>query len=134
MSDVKQVVVVRKDLQWKRGKLASQVAQAAMQFLLDNNEAERNDEVVIRLTPAEASWLSGSFSSVVVGVDSEDALRNLIFRAQLADIEVHPTFAGNIEELEEERDDDDSPKLTCAAFGPCEAEDIDKLTGHLRAL
>src|SRR5271165_5755766 len=66
MSDVKQVIVVRKDLNMRKGKIAAQVAHAAMKFLVDNNEAERGDEVIIKLTPSEAMWLTGSFTKVVV--------------------------------------------------------------------
>ena len=119
MDDVKQVIVVRRDLNMRKNDQAAQIAHASMMFLVDNNEAERGDEVHIKLTPAEASWLSGSFAPVVVNVDSQDALDDLIFRAQLADVEVHPFI-------------DDQDVMTCAAFGPCEVHDIDRIVGSLK--
>ncbi len=124
MSEVKQVIVVRKDLQMRKGKIAAQVAHASMKFLVDNNEAQRNDELVIKLTPVEAMWLTGSFTKIVVGVDSEDALNDLIFRAQLADVEVHPIVDSG----------SGVPTLTCAAFGPCDDDELDKITGNLNVI
>lgn len=129
MSDVKQVIVVRKDLNMRKGKIAAQVAHAAMKFLVDNNEADRGDEITVKLTPEEAQWLlSGSFTKVVVGVDSEDALRDLVFQAELADIEVHPIIDAGRTEF------NGVPTLTCAAFGPCTAEELDKITGNLKLI
>lgn len=128
MSDVKQVIVVRKDLNMRKGKIAAQVAHASMKFLVDNNEAERGDEVIIKLTPEEAMWLTGSFAKVVVGVESEDQLRDLIFQAELADIEVHPIIDSGRTEFH------GVPTLTCAAFGPCTAAELDRITGNLKLI
>jgi len=129
MSDVKQVIVVRKDLNMRKGKIAAQVAHASMKFLIDNNEAERGDEIVVKLSPDEASWLmSGSFTKIVVGIDSEEALENLIFQAEMADVEVHPIIDSGATEFNGVK------TLTCAAFGPCTAEQLDRLTGNLKLI
>jgi PTH2 family peptidyl-tRNA hydrolase len=129
MSDVKQVIVVRKDLNMRKGKIAAQVAHASMKFLVDNNEAERGDEIKVKLSPAEAEWLlSGSFTKVVVGCDSEEALESLIFQAELADVEVHPIIDNGRTEFNGVK------TLTCAAFGPCTAEELDKITGNLKLI
>lgn len=128
MKDVKQVIVVRKDLSMRKGKIAAQVAHASMKFLIDNNDAERCDELSIKLTEAEAMWLTGSFTKIVVGVDSEDALNDLIFRAKLSDIEVHPIIDAGKTEF------NGVPTLTCAAFGPCTSEQLDKITGNLKLI
>lgn len=129
MSDVKQVIVVRKDLNMRKGKIAAQVAHASMKFLVDNNEADRGDEITVKLSPAEAEWLlSGSFTKIVVSCDSEEALRDLVFQAELADIEVHPIIDSGKTEF------DGVPTLTCAAFGPCSAEEVDRITGNLKLM
>ena len=128
MSDVKQVIVVRKDLNMRKGKIAAQVAHASMKFLTDNNEAERGDEMIVKLSPAEAMWLTGSFTKVVVGVDSEDALSDLVLQAELSGIEVHPIIDAGRTEF------NGVPTLTCAAFGPCEADVLDKITGNLKLI
>lgn len=121
----KQVIVVRKDLKMRKGKLAAQVAHAAMKFIIDNNESDRVDELTVKLTESEASWLTNGFTKIVVGVDSEEALQDLIFRAQLLDIEVHPVIDSGRTEFK------GTPTLTCAAFGPCPSELIDQVTGNL---
>lgn len=128
MGDVKQVIVVRKDLGMRKGKMCAQVAHASMKFLVDNDEAERDDELVVRLSPDEATWLSGSFAKIVVGIDTEEQLRDLMFRAELADIECHPITDSGRTEFH------GVPTLTCAAFGPHDADELDKLTGDLKLL
>jgi PTH2 family peptidyl-tRNA hydrolase len=129
MNDVKQVIVVRSDLNMRKGKIAAQVAHASMKFLIDNNESVRGDEIVTKLTPAEAEWLlSGSFTKIVVGCDSEDALRDLMFQAELLDVEVHEIIDSGRTEF------NGVPTLTCAAFGPCEAVELDKITGGLKLI
>jgi len=122
------VIVVRRDLQMRKGKLAAQVAHAAMKFLLENNTSARGDEIHTKLTPEEAAWLSGSFTKVVVGIDSEDALRDLMFKADLAGIEVQSVIDAGRTEFH------GVPTLTCAAFGPDDVERIDALTGTLKLL
>ena len=128
MSDVKQVIVVRKDLNMRKGKIAAQVAHASMKFLTDNNEAERGDEVIVKLSPAEAMWLTGSFTKVVVGCDSQYALEDLVMRAELEGVEVHPIIDSGRTEF------DGVPTLTCAAFGPCDSDTLDKITGNLKLI
>ena len=129
MGDVKQVIVVRKDLNMRKGKIAAQVAHASMKFLVDNNEANRGDEIMVKLSPDEAEWLlSGSFTKIVVGVDSAEALEHLIFQAELADVEVHSIVDAGKTEF------NGVPTLTCAAFGPCTAGELDKITGNLKLI
>jgi PTH2 family peptidyl-tRNA hydrolase len=127
-SEPKMVIVVRRDLNMRKGKVASQVAHASMKFLVDNNESERGDEVIVRLSPAEAMWLSGSFTKIVVSVDSEDKLKDLMMQARLSDIEVHPIVDAGRTEF------NGIPTLTCAAFGPCDADLLDEITGDLKLM
>jgi PTH2 family peptidyl-tRNA hydrolase len=129
MAEIKQVIVVRKDLNMRKGKISAQVAHAAMKFLIDANESQRGDELHVALSPEEAEWLfSGAFTKVVVSCDSEDELNDLILKAQLADIEVQPIVDSGRTEFH------GVPTLTCAAFGPCNAEELDKITGNLKLL
>ena len=122
------VIAVRKDLSMRKGKLAAQVAHASMKFLTDNNESERGDELYVKLSPEETVWMTGSFTKIVVGVESQDALEHLMFLAQLEGIEAHSVVDLGKTEF------NGIPTLTCAAFGPCEEEQLNKLTGHLKLL
>jgi len=128
MSDVKQVIAVRKDLSMRKGKIAAQVAHAAMKFLVDNNESEKPEEIKVSLSPEETEWLTGSFTKVIVGVDSEEQLNQLILQAQLADIEVNPIIDIGLTEF------NGVHTLTCAAFGPARSSEIDRITGHLKLI
>jgi PTH2 family peptidyl-tRNA hydrolase len=128
MDDVKQVIVVRRDLSMRKGKIAAQVAHASMKFLLDNNLAERGDEIYVSLKDPEIMWVSGSFTKIVVGVNSEGALRDLILRAKLKDVEVHAI-------TDDERIEFNGiPTLTCAAFGPDNVKILDEITGQLKLI
>jgi peptidyl-tRNA hydrolase, PTH2 family len=74
------------------------------------------------------SWLSGSFTKIVVGIDSEDALQDLILLAELRGIDVYPIVDLGKTEFNGVK------TLTCAAFGPCDADILDQLTGSLKLL
>lgn len=125
---VKQVIVVRTDINMRKGKLASQVAHAAMKFLFDNNESDRDDTVTVKLSPDEATWVNKSFTKIVVGIDSKDALEALILKAELMGIECHPIIDEGRTEFH------GVPTLTCAAFGPLKSSELDPLTGSLKTL
>ena len=128
MENVKQVIAVRRDLNMRKGKLAAQVAHASMKFLCDNNESDRPDQLVVNLSPVEAAWLFGLFTKIVVGIDSEDELRHLVFKASLEGVESHMIIDSGKTEF------NGTPTLTCAAFGPAEEGTIDAITGHLKLL
>ena len=125
---VKQVIVVRRDLNMRKGKVAAQVAHAAMKFLLDANESERPDELLIKLSNIEAEWVNGIFTKIVVGCDSEDELLVLVTKAMIEGIEAHTIVDSGATEFH------GVPTLTCAAFGPDKSDVIDGITGHLRLL
>jgi peptidyl-tRNA hydrolase len=112
----------------RKGKIASQVAHAAMKFLLDNNLSEDHNKLVVELTKDEAAWIEGIFTKIVVSCNSQEELEQLILKAEVNNVPVYPIidvgkteFAG-------------VPTLTCAAFGPAEKEELDQITGHLSLL
>jgi PTH2 family peptidyl-tRNA hydrolase len=127
--NVKQVIVVRKDLNLRKGKMCSQVAHASMKFLLDRNEYTVNDKAVkTSLTDIESEWIFGPFAKIVVSCDSEQELLDLIQKAKDSDILVKEIIdVGNTEFH-------GIPTRTCAAFGPAECEVLDKITSHLKLL
>ena len=112
----------------RKGKIAAQVAHASLKFLTDNNESIRGDALFVKLSPAEATWLFGSSTKVVVGIDSVEALKDMILKAQFRCVEVHEIIDEGRTEFHGE------PTLTCAAFGPCDAEVLDQITGELKLL
>lgn len=140
--DVKQVIVVRKDLNMRKGKLAAQVAHASMKVITDlmperlviedvcsspNIVAPPYSNFTLNLHRKSAmyEWLTGSFTKIVVGVNSEKELMDLYVDVQLAGLP-HALIldAGKTEFHGQET-------YTCLAIGPTKDEDIDKITGGL---
>lgn len=123
---VKQVIVMRRFANAPRGKEIAQGAHAAMAFL-----SKRVRETFIHLdrnpqfTQAEAAWLLGQFTKVVVAVDTEEELLEVYENAKKAKLEAHlitdsaKTFF-------------DEPTHTAVGIGPDYAEAIDPVTGHLK--
>lgn len=126
----KQVIVVRTDLNMRKGKMAAQVAHAAMAFLTRNAEFiyDYVDTMQVELFPFERDWLNDSFTKVVVGVDSEEALRDLIFKGRMAGVVVEEIIDNGKTEF------GGVLTLTCAAFGPDKVERLDAITGGLQLL
>jgi peptidyl-tRNA hydrolase len=120
MEDIKQVIVVRNDLNMKKGEIAVQVAAASLKFLVENNESSRGDQIFVTLSNNEACWLTGSFSQVVLGVDSEEQLQDIMSRAEFMGIETHANAKGD--------------KITCVALGPDNASVINKIVHRLKPI
>lgn len=131
----KQVIVMRKDLNMRKGKIAAQAGHAAMAFLsrglvheysLDEDEAEFPHTYSIKLNSIEVAWLEKSFTKICVSVDSEDQLREIMKQAMEANLTCHEIIDNGATEF------NGVPTLTCCAIGPDEADKIDQVTGHLK--
>jgi PTH2 family peptidyl-tRNA hydrolase len=129
--DIKMVIVVRKDLKMKKGKIAAQASHAALKVFFDRGETDFTDAVdncpamVIRLTPEMKAWAEGIFKKICVSVKSEEELLELYEKAKAEDIPCslvtdagHTVFNG-------------VPTNTCIAIGPGDPEKVKALTGHL---
>jgi len=111
----KQVILVRKDLKLPKGKLAVQVAHAALEAAL---KGSRNTMV---------SWLEEGGKKVVVGVADEKELRgykraadtNGLKTALITDAGKTTVRPGTV---------------TCLAIGPDDEKKVDKVTGKLKIL
>lgn len=125
MQKVKQVIVIRKDVKMKRSRLIALASQVASRFLIDNNESSRGDELVVKLSKEEAEWINGSSPPIILSVSSHDALNDLVFKAELLDVNVHTVSSQSTKS-------EGDPSLLCAAFGPDEEEIINKITGNLK--
>ena len=135
--DVKQVIVVRKDLNMRKGKLAAQVAHASLKVILDMMDKQdvylsSGDvlyEMNLRLekgNPVEM-WLNGLFTKIVVSVNSEAEVMDLVRKAREANLPYAViTDAGKTEFKE--------PTVTCIAIGPDKSERVNELTRELPLL
>jgi PTH2 family peptidyl-tRNA hydrolase len=126
---IRQVIVVRKDLNMRQGKVAAQVAHASMKFLIDQAGGSHNRRMITDLTPEQDEWLfGGSFTKIVVYVNSEQELLDLIAKAKEAGVTVAPIVDEGLTEF------NNIHTLTCAAFGPTTPENLKPITGHLPLL
>ena len=102
-------------LKLPRGKLAAQVAHAAVNaFLAARSEAQR-------------AWLTEGMPKVVLHGESADLLRTLEQRARDAALPVALIADAGHTVVE-------PGTITCLAIGPAASESIDRLTGELRLL
>lgn len=133
----KQMIVMRRDLKMRKGKIAAQAGHACVEATLMAIVREgRGDE--LRATDGWAwiehggddvtaltEWFDAGVAKVCVYVDSEEELLNLAARGRKLGFAValvrdagHTEFHGE-------------PTYTCLAFEPLPAEKIDPLTGEL---
>jgi len=126
ISNPKQVIVVRKDLNMRKGKIAAQVAHASMKIFLDWGDWVSDDCFEINNLPDRiVQWMKGSFTKIVVSVNSEEEIYNLAKRATDLDIPHAVIIDHGFTEFHGNK------TTTCIAIGPDESEKIDELTGDL---
>lgn len=126
---VKQIIVVRKDLNMRKGKLAAQVAHASMKVLLDKMQwVDFSLELDVHDEEQLLIWLDGSFTKVVVSCANENELLKLKEKADNVGILCALiTDAGKTEFHGE-------PTNTCIAIGPEWASKLEPITGNLSLL
>jgi peptidyl-tRNA hydrolase, PTH2 family len=112
---MKQVIIVNKALNLPRGKLAAQVAHAAVGAML------------AATTAARASWLAEGMPKVVLAADSA---------LQLAELEAAARAAGLPVMLIEDAGRTVVPEgtVTCLGIGPAKDEAFTAITGNLKLL
>ena len=102
-----------------KGKLVCQGAHAAMAFILDEL-ADLREKLV-------KGWFDQGQTKICLRVDSERDFWEIRKKAQQAGLRVHAIQDAGKTEFKK-------PTWTCLAIGPNKAEDIDKITGHLKLL
>ena len=120
MSDYKQVIVVRKDLQLPKGKLAAQAAHAAVDATLKQLTAIGGKEIV-------KTWRSQGMKKIALQVAGEKELYKFVQQAKdIGLITAVITDAGKTVVA--------PGTVTCAAIGPNVEEDVDKIISELKLL
>lgn len=113
---MKLALVVRTDLGMGRGKLATQVAHAAVEAAL-----------ATAATPAHDAWLAEGQPKVVLRADDEEHLSGLVGAASAVGVPVRVVRDAGRTQVP-------AGTLTCAAVGPAADEVVDAVTGELRLL
>jgi PTH2 family peptidyl-tRNA hydrolase len=120
---VKQVIVMRKDLNMSKGKMVTQGAHASIAFLTHLVRGYNGESLL--LSKAEKEWVHGIFFKVCVGVNDEKELLDIGYNAVAKGLSV---------KYIEETGGFDKPTLTCLAIGPDYSSIIDPITKHLKLL
>ena len=127
MKHVKQAILIRRDLKLPKSQMAAFVATASMRFLITNNESIRGDELFVKLSQQEVEWINQRFTISVFGVPSQDALRDISFKAEMAGLPVYTVY-------DVQSENDVSPDLLSVAIGPDEDDLIDRIIGNLKLI
>jgi len=117
----KQVIVMRKDLNMRRGKQIAQGAHASLGAYKQMLKENPNDLAFI-------AWDTGRFAKICVSVDTEEELLVVYTKAKAAGLNVCLITDAGFTEF------NGVPTNTCLCVGPAWREDVDKITGHLKLL
>ena len=125
MKRIKQVILFRKDLKMRKGKIAAQVAHASLAVFLNRSEPNPSQpyQRILHLTPDMKTWVESAFTKIVLSVDDE---ASLLKAHEIAESKGLPCslirdsgrteFGGQ-------------PTYTTVAIGPADPEEIDLITG-----
>jgi len=113
MEELKQVIVVRADLKLGKGKLAGQVAHAAV------SAAEKSKW--------KKDWFSQNQMKAVLKCSGEGELVGLYEQARRAGLPAELISDAGRTQIP-------AGTTTCLGIGPAPADDIDRITGRLKLL
>ena len=82
----KQAIVLRKDLNMRKGKMVAQGAHASLAAILglEVPSAGSDNSLVIQLDERTRPWLEGRFKKICLSVNSEQELLDIYAKAQAA--------------------------------------------------
>jgi PTH2 family peptidyl-tRNA hydrolase len=128
---MKQVVVIRKDLNMRKGKMIAQGAHASLgvfrQQLMVFASGDKLMNGSIYVPKEWLEWLQGLQKKICVGVDSENELLLTYENAKLAGLPCYKVLDQGLTEFKE-------PTWTAVAIGHAEDHHVDAITGQLKLL
>lgn len=115
MSELKQVILIRKDLKMTKGKIAAQAAHASVDATLSANKK------------LVQKWRLTGMKKIALGIENENQLKEFLNKANEMNITISLIKdAGHTEVA--------PGTITCGAIGPGPEIQIDKITGDLKPL
>ncbi len=127
-ASLKQVIVIRRDLNMRRGKEIAQGSHASMGFLVDAVVGACDPSTgrgVVSLDPVALAWMTTSNRKITLQARSEEELVDLHAKAGAAGLRSHLITDSGRTEF------GGVPTITALAIGPDSATAIDEITGHL---
>jgi len=114
---MKQMLILRKDLNMRKGKMVAQGAHASMKATLENIDH-----------PYVVEWLKGPFTKIVVGVPDEESLFEIYTLALRSNIPCSLILDAGRTEF------GGVPTYTAVGIGPAPDAYLIPITGHLKLL
>jgi PTH2 family peptidyl-tRNA hydrolase len=125
----KQVIVMRRDLNMRKGKMVAQGSHASMKVILEQMvQGPEEGKRVLWASGAMRDWLDHLFTKVCVQVGSEAELLAVYEAARTAGLPCALITDAGLTEF------NGVPTITCCAIGPEYPDKIDPITGHLKLL
>lgn len=124
----KQVLIIRKDLNMRKGKIASQAAHASMTAILNQMKTVDNTLVLNLDDERLRPWIMGKFKKICVSVNSEEELLDIHSKAKGLRIITSLIVDSGLTEFH------GNATLTAVAVGPDREDKIDEVTKHLPLL
>lgn len=131
MINIKQVIVMRKDLNMRKGKMVAQGAHASVNVLLEFWKIEKcliSKKIDYRSFEAMNNWLVSGSKKICLGVNSEKELIEIYKKSEAEGIICSLVQDSGLTEF------NNIPTLTCCAIGPFFDDEIDKIAGSLSLL
>ena len=141
MKDTKQVIVMRKDLNMRKGKMIAQGSHASLKAITDQMNKKTTFEHICDSKDKQDTWslylshdlplyqwFESSFKKICVYVKSEEELLDIHKKTLEENIPVALIEDNGLTEFKGVK------TKTCLAIGPYWSEDIDKITKHLPLL
>lgn len=124
----KQIIVIRRDLNCRRGKEIAQGAHASMAFLTRRiaKSLEMQAGSYAPMNDAEREWIMSSFRKITCQVNSLEELEELAAKAAAHGLETHMITDSGYTEFK------GVPTVTCLAIGPDFDDKIDPVTKELK--
>ena len=122
----KQVIIMLKSLKMDTGKAISQGAHASIGSMICNMSQNENFFLIPK-TEALTAWLNGSFTKIVLGVDTLDELESLFEEAKKRNL-----LAAKITDNGRTKFNG-IPTVTALSIGPAHNDELD-FTKHLKLL
>lgn len=134
----KQIIIWRKDLQVRKGKMMAQAAHSTLKVFLDlcdRGVIYDDDKGVLekytfhyKKDSAWDKWLNGRFTKIVVSCENEQELDKLYQKAKDKNLPCTMIIDAGLTEF------NGIPTKTCIAIGPAFPDEIDEITKHLKLL